>query len=689
MKRNLVPFVLLGLAFFFAYMVWRDPATTSDGERALRKDNVFASWRRDAVTRVALDGETGELRLDRDAAKNEWSMHGSTDEVDAARADVLFGELEHAVVLRKVDADEGTGLRVPRVRGEIAMGDITYKFVLGGDAKKPEGAAYLQIEGDGAVVVEKRLAEALLAKAVEYRDKRLLPAKGDGPTELSIVPSDGPPFSIVKDGRTRHRLGKDGAFASRLESEALLSALAELRAVKFLGIEAGRLATQGSAVSLTVRLASGDRTFAFGGACPGAPLDVAVERRMPTPVFACVPQGIVGTLRRPVSTYEDRLVFFVRPDELEEVKLVRAGQDTLDLARKGSGFRLRAPESRDLDSEASDGVRAWVTSLVSLAGEPTIPPTSETVEISRVVVVYGKVTEDVRFVRAAEGRVLGLRSDGRAIVLSREAEQIVSPPRAFSRKTSLFPASRTLRELWLDCEGLSQHVVRKDGLRFAQPEPFPLDAALAAQAVSTLVSARAEAWVSDTRAGFVPASPKCTARLLFEPESDAGRNDFTLELSSPDGPKVQGAVVGESEVFLAPRELVEAMRRPLASRSAFMIDPARAFDMTVFFELGARKVSMDEDAGAGSSRDVLEALRPLFVVKKGAMTAAEEGNAPVRIEVGLLGDGGPTYAKYRFGKEFSAPEGKLVYAVRDGVPFIFAVRAELAEPFRALVGKRP
>lgn len=697
MKRNAVPFVLLALALLFAYLVLRDPASVSDGERALRKDHVFSSWRRDRVTRIELSGPGGEVTLDRDPAKNAWSLHGSPEEIDAARADVLFGELEHAVVLRKVEADEGTQARAPRVRGTIAMGELTYRFSLGAEAKKPEGAAYLTVEGEGVVVVEKRLVEALLVSVAEYRDKRLLPSSGDSPTEITVAPATGPSFTLVKDGRTRHRLGNEGPFTSRLETEALLSALAELRAVKFVGAAEGALATKDAPVSLTVRGEKGDVSIAFGGACPNAPADVVVARRSPAPVFACVPAGVVAAIRRPQATYEDRMVFFVRPDELEELTVTRPGRETLDVARKGSGFRLRSA-SKDLDSDAADGVRAWATSLVSLGGEATPVPSPDAREVARVTVMYGKVTESIRFVRALDGRMVGIRGDSRAILLPTSAERIVSPPNAFSRGTSLVPKTRVLREFWLDCDGLVQHVLRKDGLRFAPPEPFPLDAALAAHVASTLLSARAEVWVADARTDLMPTPSKCSARLAFD--DDSGPAGLTIELSSPAEATVYGSIAGERETFLAPRELVEAIRRPLASRDGFLVDPTQAFELTVFYGLGAAKVSMDGEAleaGAATDggaerqtpRDALYGIRPLFVVRRGSMTRAEEGDTSTRVEVGLRRDGGPTYAKLRFGKEFSAPEGKVVYAERDGLPFVFAVRAELVAPFRAMVEKRP
>jgi len=684
-KRYAVPAVLVALALVLAFLVFRDPSVESDGERALRKDHVFPAWRRDRITYVSLATAQGSLRLDRDPVKNVWSIHGSPDDADQARADVLLAELEQAIVVRKVEPSEGLGHKAARVRGEIGMGELVYRFSLGRDAPKPEGAAYVEVTGGGSYVVEKRLASALAAPFTDYRDKRLLPGK-DPPSSVTVEAAERPSFTIVRDGKVRHRVGEGGPFASRAAVSELLSALAELRAVRFLSDREGGAALPSAPTTFRVVTEQGTHTFVKGGACPGAPEDAVVGRTSAPPVFACVPRGVLDTATRGRDAYTDKAAFFARVDEVEEVALTRPGHDKLDLARKGSGFRLRAPgEGRDLDVDASDGVRAWLASLLGLAGEPS---EARGEPFSTVALVYGGVREEVRFVRTRDARIVAVRADGQGVVLPDVAARLVSPPAALLRGPRLVEASRRARELRLSCGGLSQILVRRAGLELAAPAPFALDVPLANQAFAAVVGARADAWVSDTRAGFVPARPPCTATLVLE--DDGGPSQITLELSDPADAVVYGAVAGKDEVFVAPPALVAALSRPLVSREVFLVDADATLDLTVFRGLGVTKIGLDAADGGASLRDTLASLRPAFVVRRGDLQKAELDPSSPRLVVSVRGDGGPAKeATFRFGKEVAAPEGKVVYAVRDGVPFVFALSPEPVNKLLALVQKAP
>lgn len=683
MRKYVVPVVLVALVAVFAVLVGRDLANESDGERALRKDSVFPAWRRDRIVSIALETGASKVRLDRDPVKNTWTLHDSADAPDQARADLLLAELEQATFVRKVDPDPSLGLDVARVRVRIGMGDLEYVAALGRAAPKPEGASYLSVEGGGAYVVEKRLADALLVPPAEYRDKRLVPGN-DPPAVVRVALPGAAPFSIVRDGKTRHRLDDGGPFASRAAATELASALAELRAVRFLSDGEGARAIEAGPPFLSVTTERGTATFARGGPCPGAPDDVVVARTSAPPVYACVAKGTVATLSRPREAYLERRAFFARVDEVEEIALERPGRPTVDLARKGSGFRLRAPgEGRDLDSDGSDGIRAWLGSLLALEGEPT---EAKGAPFATVTLVYGG-TKEVVSVVDTKSELVAIGADRRGLALPALARRIVSPPTAFSRGTRLVPAGRTASALELRCGGLVQKVERKKGLAFVPPAPFDLDVALAGQAFSTVLAARAEAWVSDTREGFVPQKPPCTATLFFD--DDAGPNAIGIELSAPSGDRAFGSLVGSSEVFVAEPALVAALGRPLASRAPFAVDADAAYELTVFDGLGVTRVGLDGDGGAGE-RDLLASLHPLFVVRRGELAPDELDPASPRIVVGLRTDGGPGRdVTIRFGKEATAPEGKVVYAVRDGVPFVFAVGTEPVKKLRALVRKSP
>lgn len=687
MRQNLTPVVLVLAALVLGVLVYRDRVAPSDAERALRKDALFPAWRRDRVTALTLRGPGGEVRLDRAPATQTWTIHGSTEAPDAARADVLFAELEAAVALRSVDKDATMGLASPRVTGEITMGDVVYRFALGGAAPKPEGAAYLEVVGVGTFVVEKRLAVALLADVSEYRDKRLVPQPLASPDRAHVVATSGGAFDLVRSGRVRHTLGDSGPYASRAEVTAFLAALADLSVTKSLApTEAAANASSG-APFLTLRADTSEATFVVGGPCPGAPDDVIVARRAEPPMAGCVPAGVVATLRRPRGTYADGRVFFVRIDELEEVRIERPGSAPFDVARKGSGFRVRSPRERDLEGDASDGLRAFLGRLLDLGGVAVDGVKGE--EISKVRVVYGKVTEEVRFVRDTSGSVVAARTDGKGLSLPAGAERFVSPPEALDRPLAIFPRDRALEGLRLACGGLVQDIVRRGGLTLSAPAPFPLDVALASQAMTTAQGARADVWVSDRRDGLVPPASPCTITARFE--GDAGPRELTLELSPPEAETVYGSFRGEGAVLVVPRELARLVVRPLVSREGFAVDEDRAETLEVTTGLGARRLSLGGDGGVGSAaRRALGGLRPLFAVRRGPLGDGERDPARTEIAVTVASDAGPPRTvRYRFGKVMAAPEGKVVYAERDGSGYVFAVREGPVAELRAFVETPP
>ncbi len=124
----------------------------TEGEKKTRNGSVFVAWRREDVTRIAVDHGSEHLVLERakdDAGEAEWWMRAPIPEkADSEASDRLASALELAAVVRKVAPEvQVPGLDAPRVRGEIDMGRVTHRFVLAGDAPTPAGAAYLRVEG--------------------------------------------------------------------------------------------------------------------------------------------------------------------------------------------------------------------------------------------------------------------------------------------------------------------------------------------------------------------------------------------------------------------------------------------------------------------------------------------------------------------------------------------------------------
>ena len=82
--------------------------------------------------------------------------------------------------------------------------------------------------------------------------------------------------------------------------------------------------------------------------------------------------------------------------------------------------------------------------------------------------------------------------------------------------------------------------------------------------------------------------------------------------------------------------------------------------------------------------------RPLFAVRRGPLGDGERDPARTEISVTVASDAGPSRTvRYRFGKVIAAPEGKVVYAERDGSGYVFAVREGPVAELRAFVETPP
>ena len=129
--------------------------------------------------------------LERDAdagGASAWTMTSPRRErADAAAVDALLRELEMATRLRAVEPGRRGGpRRAPRPRASVTMGALEYRFALGADAPRPDGAAYMRIDGEGTFVVGRSLKVQLLRGADAYRDRTLVPYGASGIARLEV-----------------------------------------------------------------------------------------------------------------------------------------------------------------------------------------------------------------------------------------------------------------------------------------------------------------------------------------------------------------------------------------------------------------------------------------------------------------------------------------------------------------------
>jgi hypothetical protein len=170
-KRHATSIVLLVLAVAVGLYAWLiDRGTVTDAERAARADMVFPAFRRGDLKRI----ELGDMVLVKDGPPTSpWRMTAPRTELaDVGAVEVLLRELEYAKRIRKVEQ------KIERkLSGALHMDKIVYRFGLGGPAPTPEGAAYLEVEGEGTFVVGKTLADQLSKGADPYRDRTVVPFK--------------------------------------------------------------------------------------------------------------------------------------------------------------------------------------------------------------------------------------------------------------------------------------------------------------------------------------------------------------------------------------------------------------------------------------------------------------------------------------------------------------------------------
>ena len=292
--------VLAAAAAAYAYLV--DRRTVSDADRATRRRDVFPSLRADEVNRVELEHGRELFVLERDldagsAVSAVWLMtahqqqqKGLQSRADTAAVDMLLREMEFATRLRQVPDGANlasVALTTPRARGRVNVGSLEYRFALGADAPRPEGGAYMSIDGEGTFVVDRSLKAQLLRGADAYRDRTVvaLGAGQIGRVEVRGSPG-GPGFALERNGGIV-RIGGMDLRASRTASDHIFAALADLRADSFIDNKVAVQTTTALLVSVAARDGSQVHELAIGGACPDQPYDIVVSRTSPSPMAGC------------------------------------------------------------------------------------------------------------------------------------------------------------------------------------------------------------------------------------------------------------------------------------------------------------------------------------------------------------------------------------------------------------------
>jgi hypothetical protein len=662
--------LLAGGASAYAYLV--DRGTVSDADRSARRTDLFPSLRIDDVRRVDLTHGTENVVLERDPSDaTKWVLTSPRREIaDSGMVDALLRELDLAKRIREVPDADAAGLDAPRMRGSVSVGRLRYEFALGADAPRPEGSAYLRIEGEGTFVVGRTLKVQLLRTAETYRDRTLVTY---GPSEVARIRVEGATGSYTLErSESGFRVGaKDGLRASRAAVDRVFAALADARVETFVDDSAGTVAAADARLTVTLWPRNADRPLLrllVGGPCPSRASDVIVSRTEPTTLSGCVAKNVLDGLTSVAETLVDDRLVAAHGDEVEELRLESLGDGgcRVDLARRGSGWHERAPEERDLtpaESESADSLLGDLARARAVDVRSPGPGEHLPIRARATLVRTASGTAEVIELAASgpDGITVGRRNDDGAVVRL---------PREVARRFEPHPIALRARDLWAktidpadvvaiddSCGPEPERLELRDGRwTMRAPAGFSADARAAADLADAFARARADAWITESDDGtFGLRHPTpCSVVLTLSSAGDAGTAAHVGLIfgGGHDGGDYARTLDGDA-VLLAPASLRLLASHPAIDRTRFRLDPADLTSLTLA-RGGARHVldgaqghltRAREDVDAGSDEKLEKAIGAFYAqdaVHPGAPLPGEGFDQPtLEIEASTHGGGGP------------------------------------------------
>lgn len=587
--RAATPLALVVLAFAalgYAYFV--DRGTVSDADREVRGRDVFPTFQIDLVHRMELSHGQETLVLERgEGSGATWRLTSPRREAaDPSAVDSLLRELELARRVRSVSKD--TPIGEARVRGRVTVGHVQYAFTLNGDAPYPRDAAYMSLLGEPPFVVEGSLKVQLLRTADAYRVRSLI-RYGQSDIKRIERTTDKGKLILERVGDSFRVGGPAGPRASRTSVDRVFEALADTRAETFL--DDAQADSASSRVLRTVVIVPRDETQArvtlkVGGACPTPPGEVAVAVVGPTRTSACVARGSLDALDVAPDDLVDKTLLSARGDEIEEVDLSsRApGGLRMNLARRGSGWHLRAPQDRDLSPEEADSANAFVAVMagaqaLSVGGSLSGPRVA--VHTRATFIRTGAGSSETLEISAvdASGIAMARRLDDGAILrLSRAVARRFEPHLDMVRGRAVWdppfdPAS--VVEIDDTCTPEAERIELANGLwAMRLPAGQAVDVGYVMDLVETLAHAKVDGWIAESDDGTFGLGPSgCRVTLGLAPrEPDGGSASRTMVLGAEaDGDTFARTLEGP-DVFTAPASLRELARHPAIDRSLFRIE---------------------------------------------------------------------------------------------------------------------
>ena len=685
-RAAVTPIALLVLAAgagAYAFLV--DRGTVSDADRAARRRDVFPSFRVDEVSRIELDHGSEALVLERGSdAGASWTMTSPRQErADPGAVDALLRELETAARLRDVETGDAKGLDSPRVRGTVRLAALEYRFSMGDDAPRPDGGAYLRLETEGTFVVSRALKVQLLRGADAYRDRALV-TYGVGDIARLEVAARGGGFVLDRSGGT-FRVGPEGTRASRSAVDHLFAALADARADVFLDdAEADR--ALGDAP--TIVLVPGDPArpaarLRVGGPCPGGKEGAIAVRLAPTRMSACIARTLAEALAVTASSLADTSPFFAHADEIEDLRLERLGGDLrVDVARKGTAWRQRAPEDRDLTAEESDSASALAAALADARATDVrhgAPDEAFSARVRVTVVRTGSsVTEIVEH--------------GATLRLSADASRRFQPLPVALRASAVWrPALEIGAVVAIDdtCGPSPERLELRDGTWAMQsPAGFASDPVAVVDLTGAMAHAKAYAWIAEADDGsFGFGGAGACQVMLGLAGSDGGqarRDGIVFGAATAGG--FFAHTLGDPAIFVVPGVLRELVSHPAIERRRFRLDPAALANVALVHG-GERRIVSPDASDDDRLVQAVAALVAHVALHTGPPARAEGMDRPsLEILATARPDGGAaTDTRVSIGAATRVDEADGYFARVAGLDATFFVPKQIVDSITALL----
>lgn len=701
--------LVLGLAALStaAIVVFTRERPTTD-ELESRAANLIPVFRREDLTRIAIETQAERFALSRERGSDDWTLEGPTPEpADGAAVDRFVGQLELATPVRR--ASEGDpkalGLDRPALALTLEMGAIRHRVSLGKESPTPPGSFYAGVTGANekldAFVVSSETAALLRATRDDFRRRDLVGLGQHAIARLTLErPGDRLELVAAKVGFT---LGKERA--SRDALEPVFASLARLEARRFLPLAEAERARAGPA-EVTLRIVARDpaepeRALELGGACPQHPGEVLALVRKPRPFAACVAADSVAPLKITRAALADASPFLSRADEVERLSIER-GDKRLTFERRGTAFLLRAPAEAQIELDAGNArLAAVLRAPAKLVPSPDLGALGLAPSRGRVVAVSlghddKSVEESVEIGNVTPDGTLYLRrsDDGAVLALDRDAARAYAVDGTLLRSRKLLDfAISSATELELSQP--EPQILRRDGdFRLLTPAGFAHDAGLLTDALLALGSLTALRWVADADDGsFGLGAPRSTARVAFAGDGGVSEARLNVGRATPGG--YFAALAETPGVFVIERATADKLSQLLVDRSAFVSDVGalerctlRAKDQR--FELERRGAELVPAQGSpldpsvtAELGEVLETLRPEAALHTGPARADEGFGAPA-LELELTARGHEKPRSIRIGAATTHADLAVRYARVSGVDATFVIAVSKLKPMFAL-----